>query len=155
MSSQHCAGSPPSYNVSTDCIECVTRPRFGPHRWELPLTTVPVSRTTMGLEQECRWFLRFLLEGKVGAAALFAELRTKLKISPAVITHSRFHSLGLTLVNEAMASKVTSKKTLLSQLELDGNGSFLLPQLKLWSKGGGKDRARIAELWAGLRGALR
>ena len=159
------AASPPVYNASTDCVECVTRPRFGTHRWELPLTTVPLARTTMGLEQECRWFLRYLLEGKIGAAALFAELRPKLKISPAVITHSRFHALGLPLVNEAMAHKVTSKRALVAQLEREassGSGggggagaSFLLPQLKLWAKGGGKDRAQIAELWAGLGRALR
>lgn len=154
------AASPPVYNPSTDCVECVTRPRFGTHRWELPLTTVPLARTTVGLEQECRWFLRYLLEGKIGAAALFAELRSKLKISPAVITHSRFHALGLSLVNEAMTHKVTSKRTLVAQLASDvcrGGGnrmSFLLPQLKLWAKGGAKDRARIEELWAGLLRAL-
>ena len=148
------AATPPMYNSKSDCIMCTTRPRFGAHCWELPLTTVPMSRTSMGLEQECRWFLRFLLEGKIGASTTFKELRSKLKISPAVITHSRFHALGLSLVNEAMACKITNKKTVLRELQRNEGWKFLLPQLKLWAKGGAVDRIQIEKLWKSVAQTL-
>ena len=138
------ASDPPTYDTKQDCMTCVTRPRFGPHRWELPLTTVPMSRTTLGMEQECRWFLRALLEGKVITSSLFINMREHLKISPAVITHSRFHGLGLQLVNAALEHGVVSKSTLTSRLQKDR--TFLERPLRLW----GKDDAssiKCVETW--------
>ena len=66
----------PTYDKKDDQLMCITRPRFGPHRWELPLTTCPLSRTTVGMEFECRWFLRILLEGKAVANLQFDQLRS-------------------------------------------------------------------------------
>jgi len=143
------SSDPPKYDSTDDCMKCVTRPRFGPHRWELPLTTVPMSRTTLGQEQECRWFLRSLLEGKVveKAGALFTKMRQDLKISPAIITHSRFHGLGLQLVNAALEHNVVSKKSL--KLRLQDDRHFLERPLRLWGKDS-QAGARCIDIWQNI-----
>ena len=141
----------PKYNVQQDTMTCVTRPRFGPHRWELPLTTVPLSRTTIGVEQECRWFLRSLLEGKVVGAHFFVELRKALKISPAIITHSRFHGLGLQLVNAALEHDVVSLKALQERLKVDRR--FMERALKMWSKNT-EASGKVERLWSQIGGLI-
>ena len=134
----------PQYNATRDTMTCVTRPRFGTHRWELPLTTVALSRTTIGVEQECRWFLRCLLEGKVIATSQFLLLKQELKISPAIITHSRFHGLGLQLVNVALEHDVVNLASLKARLAVDPR--FMATALKMWAKGGGAAE-NIEEIW--------
>ena len=95
---------------------------------------VPRASTSASPEQVCRWFLRSLLEGAVVAPSLFERLRPMLKISPSLITHARYNTLGLALVHPVMKQRVDSRQRLSAAVNSDGD--FLCREIGLWAKTG-------------------
>ena len=117
----------PSYDGKSDKILCTSKPTFGPHRWELPATRIPIRETKQASsssysggasseEIECRWFARLLLEGKVVGEGTFATLQKLLSISPTIITHARFHKFSLSITQEMLMANVSNLKTLKAAL---------------------------------------
>ena len=117
----------PSYDENSDKVLCTSKPTFGPHRWALPATRIPICETKQtssssyssgasSEEVECRWFARLLLEGKVVGEGTFATLQKLLSISPTIITHARFHKFSLSITQE-MHGNVSNLKTLKTALQ--------------------------------------
>ena len=126
----------PSYDSTLDRVVCTSKPTFGPHRWELPATRIPINETTSGTstssnnnsgatteEVECRWFSRLLFEGEVTGRSEFKALQALLSVKPTIITHSRFHKFGLSITQELLMANVSNLKTM--QVALDKHPSLL------------------------------
>ena len=127
----------PSYDATLDRVVCTSKPTFGPHRWELPATRIPINETssvspgssgssisssgTTTEEIECRWFSRLLFEGKVVAPIEFKSLLSLLSVKPTTITHARFNRFGLSITQELLMANVSNLKTLQIALEKHPN----------------------------------
>ena len=93
----------PLYDMKSDCIMCTT-PTLRGHVGAA--STVPISRTSMGLEHECRWFPRYMLEGCVGAALLLPNW-DEIEVKPCCDHTFRFHALSS--VPSAVHCGITNK----------------------------------------------
>ena len=152
----------PSYDESSDNVLCTSKPTFGPHRWALPATRIPICETKQtssssyssgasSEEIECRWFARLLLEGKVVGEGTFATLQKLLSISPTIITHARFHKFSLSITQEMLMANVSNLKTLKTALQK--HPSLLIDTLcKFVSKNGGK--SQVLECWEKCKGII-
>ena len=118
----------PSYDQARDCITCICRPLFGPHKWQLPAQVVPLRDTMGGPESEARWFVRLLLEGTMRKS--FKALTATFKLSPSILTVSRFNAVGLKLINAVRRLGIVSL-TSLRTVWLE-NPHALQPELRMW-----------------------
>ena len=125
----------PRYISREDRIVGWTAPRFGPHRWELPLCPVEVS----SLELKCGVFATALLAGNV--AAPMAELRDKLAAKPLLAsrpegkTQARVIDLLGALKRGMSGSGGICSKAQLRALWIK-SPKFLYPELKAWMRQG-------------------
>ncbi|KAI1292042.1 putative ATP-dependent RNA helicase kurz [Halotydeus destructor] len=101
----------PFYDGDTDDVKCHRNATFGPHAWHLP---VSVCSFPGGLER-CRWFARFLLEGKVHP--WFATRAGKLLTSPSILNKpwAKLQPRTSTFVNALAIEDVDSMCKLRSQ----------------------------------------
>ena len=145
----------PAYDKKSDIVLCTSKPTFGPHRWELPATRIPIRETSQtssssysgganSEEIECRWFARLLFEGKVIGEGTFVTLQKLLSISPTIITHARFHKFSLSITQELLIANVSNLKTL--KVALRKHPSMLIDTLcKFVNKNGAK--SQVQDCW--------
>ena len=149
----------PYYDKQTDTVRGTSKPFFGPHRWCLTPSTVPISETTNvhgkgGAtttdvhELETRWFIRLLLEGKVVEPAGFQRLTSALKNSPSIITHSRFNPFGLQITQDFSLAGVKSLASLRRGLQQNPNA--FLPTFHKFAA----HKPDVREAWDLCKGAI-
>ena len=149
----------PFYDAKLDTVCGTSKAYFGPHRWCLTPSVVPISETTNVhgkggattsdvFELEIRWFVRLLLEGKVLESKAFQRLTSALKNSPSIITHSRFNPFGLQITQDfslAGAQSIASLKRALQK----SSGIFLPTFLKF-----AVNKSEVREAWDACKKAI-
>ena len=139
----------PYYDKHSDNIKCFASCTYGIHKWELPLREIDMiflcNINYYGIQPVCRWFGRFLLEGKL--ASRNSALRTlfceqNLLYSPSVITDSS-NKRADSLVRSLVKNEVYSLPSLREQLSI--NSEYLLDDLLPFFKE--KFRQKFAGAW--------
>lgn len=121
----------PRYVSKKDRVIGWTAPRFGPHRWDLPLHPVEID----SLDTQCAVFATALLNGTVSPP--MAELREKLAAKPLLAsrpegkTQMRVIDLVGTLKRHGICTRQALKNVWMSK-----NPRFLYPELKAWLRQG-------------------
>lgn len=156
------ASPPPFYDSEADAIICYSRPRYGPHGWELPAVRRHMidclasdaeqdraeASTAAGFRKpdEChRWFARFLLEG-----CIFKDISDLSKLltsenmldAPSVITQMKPLPKVVNLLRALVAKSIASKRRLLEVLQSES--TFLAPEIEDFLKPGFRAKFRTA-----------
>jgi ATP-dependent RNA helicase DHX37/DHR1 len=135
------ASPPPMYDSDKDAVVCSVLTKFGNHAWQIPcvrtdmydaLQAMKKSGTTSQhffLDDSFRWFVRFLLEGKV--LPELAPLEAMLNDSPAKITRQTPVAKVALLVS-ACASAGVDTAAALRKHWATVDDKFLFLHLKSW-----------------------
>jgi len=138
----------PKYDADRDSVMCSVITKFGDQGWILPPIQVKIedalqngSKQLMS-DDPCRWFARYLLEGKV-----FEELQSLkglLNDDPGIITRKKPSSKVGLLVSALSGNGISSAEALIKHWA-EEDSQFLFKNLKSWVK---KENApEVKRLW--------
>lgn len=120
----------PRYNSREDRVIGWTAPRFGPHRWELPLHPVDVP----SIDMKCAVFATALLSGSVSEP--MAELREKLAAKPLLASRpeGKTQARVVDLIGALKRGQICTRAAL--REVWTKHPKFLYPELKGWMRQG-------------------
>ena len=120
----------PRYNSREDRVIGWTAPRFGPHRWDLPLNPVDVP----SIDTRCAVFATALLSGTVSEP--MGELRDKLAAKPLLASRpeGKTQARVIDLLGALKRGGICTRAAL--QQVWAKNPKFLYPELKAWLRQG-------------------
>ena len=124
----------PRYVSREDRVLGWTAPRFGPHRWDLPLNPIAVN----DVDTKCAVFATALLSGAVSPP--MADLREKLAAKPLLASRPEGRAqkrvVDLLGALKRVGGGICTRAQLRQIWMTRGNDRYLYPELKAWMRAG-------------------
>ncbi|ABO96118.1 predicted protein [Ostreococcus lucimarinus CCE9901] len=124
----------PRYVSREDRVVGWTAPRFGPHRWDLPLNPIAVN----DVDTKCAVFATALLSGAVSPP--MADLREKLAAKPLLASRPEGRAqkrvVDLLGALKRVGGGICTRAQLRQIWMTRGNDRYLYPELKAWMRAG-------------------